>query len=177
MNGGKAVNFELRTPSAADAAALAAMADESFVETFGSLYDPADLRQFLEERGGAQGFAARIADPAETIRYVAEEGRPVAFIALGPLKLPVDRPEAGAVELQQLYVLKPWQGSGIAHRLMAFAIAHAKSRGAPAIYLSVFSENVRAQRFYARYGFCEVGRYGFRVGKQIDDDRIWRLGL
>ena len=38
-------------------------------------------------------------------------------------------------------------------------------------------ENIRAQRFYARYGFREVGRYEFRVGDQIDDDRIWSLDL
>lgn len=177
MNAGGTMDILLQTPSAADAAALSAMAGQSFTETFGHLYDPADLAEFLKERAGAAGFAVRIADPHHAIRYVAEEGRIIAYVGLGPLKLPVDQPEAGAVELQQLYVLKPWQGSGIAHALMDWAIAYARGLKAPSIYLSVFSENARAMRFYTRYGFSEVGRYGFQVGSQIDDDRIWRRAL
>ena len=35
----------------------------------------------------------------------------------------------------------------------------------------------RARRFYERYGFEEIGRYDFRVGETIDDDRIMRLRL
>jgi ribosomal protein S18 acetylase RimI-like enzyme len=57
---------------------------------------------------------------------------------------------------------------------MEWAISTARSRGASELYLSVFDDNHRAKRFYGRHGFEEVGRYGFRVGDQVDDDRIWR---
>ena len=53
----------------------------------------------------------------------------------------------------------------------------ARAEGATALYLTVYVDNLRAQRFYARYGFVEVGKYRFKVGEQYDDDRIWVLRL
>ena len=43
--------------------------------------------------------------------------------------------------------------------------------------LSVYHDNMRAQRFYARYGLREVGRNLFAVGSTVDDDRIWSVDL
>ena len=56
-------------------------------------------------------------------------------------------------------------------------MAEARRRGARALYLSVFIDNHRAQRFYARYGFEAVGRYDFMVGTHADEDIIMRLKL
>jgi RimJ/RimL family protein N-acetyltransferase len=53
-----------------------------------------------------------------------------------------------------------------------WAIARAIARGATQFYLGVFSENHRAQRFYARNGFAKVGEYQFPVGAQMDDEDI-----
>ena len=74
-------------------------------------------------------------------------------------------------------MLKPWQGAGLAPQMMDWVIAEARRRGAEEIYLSVFTDNIRAQRFYARYGFEAVGRYDFMVGTHADEDIIMRLQL
>jgi ribosomal protein S18 acetylase RimI-like enzyme len=74
-------------------------------------------------------------------------------------------------------VLARWQGAGVAPALMEWALARARARGAPELYLTVFDHNHRAKRFYARYGFGESGRCTFRMGSRIDDDRIWRKPL
>ena len=81
------------------------------------------------------------------------------------------------MELRQLYVLKPWQGAGIAAIMMDWVIAEARRRGADELFLSVFIDNHRARRFYARYGFEEVGRFDFMVGSHADEDIIMRLKL
>ncbi len=41
----------------------------------------------------------------------------------------------------------------------------------------MFTDNVRARRFYERYGFEAVGRYNFMVGTHADEDIIMRLKL
>jgi len=74
-------------------------------------------------------------------------------------------------------VLKPWQGTGVARDLMDWAIAEARARGAEQLFLSVFVDNLRAQRFYARYGFVPVGTYAFMVGSHADEDIIMRAEL
>ncbi|MEO0499678.1 MAG: GNAT family N-acetyltransferase [Pseudomonadota bacterium] len=166
-----------RTPTLADAEALTALGRRSFVETFGHLYARADLDTFLTEVFGPKGMPVELAGNAYTFRVAEDDADLIGYCKVGPLFLPAPDDGRGKIELCQLYVLKPWQGTGVAAALMDWALAHARAKGHDDMYLSVWSENHRAQRFYARYGFEEVGRHDFMVGSQADDDRIWRLKL
>lgn len=169
--------IEYFTPKRDHAAALGAMAEQSFTETFGHLYSAENLASFVAQAYGPAGLQADVSDPAITI-LAARNGDAIAgFAKIGPVRLPVEGAAPDAIELKQLYVLKPWQGAGIAKALMDWTIETARARGAPEMYLSVYTENPRAQRFYARYGFVDVGPYAFMVGTQADEDRIWKLVL
>lgn len=165
-----------RDAEPADADALAEMARASFTETFGALYPARDLATFLEQSFGATGLPAQIGDPRYAIRLAIADARIAGYAKIGPNAF-VDHGPADAIELYQLYVLSPWHGSGVAAALMDWAIAAARGRGATQLLLSVYADNHRAQRFYARYGLREIGRYAFAVGDTIDDDRIWMRPL
>ena len=164
-----------RDATPADAATVAALARRTFTETFGHLYAPEDLALFLG-RLSEGAYAAEIADPAFAIRLAEVAGAVVAYAKLGPPSLPFT-PEAGAIELRQLYVLAPFHGGAIAPALMDWVVAEATRRGMGALYLSVFTDNHRARRFYARYGFEEVGPYTFMVGTHEDEDIVMRRAL
>lgn len=159
----------------ADAAIVAALARQTFEDTFGHLYAPEDLALFLD-RHTEEAWAAEIADPAYAVRLVEEDGVVVGYAKLGPPSLPFT-PEQGAIELRQFYLLAPYHGKGAAQAMMEWAIAEARARGQSALYLSVFVDNHRARRFYARYGFEEVGPYAFMVGNHADEDIVMRLAL
>jgi ribosomal protein S18 acetylase RimI-like enzyme len=158
-----------------DAAALADLHRRSFVETFGHLYTPDDLQAFLRQLS-TEGFRGELLDGEHQVRFAEADGVPVAFVKLGPITLPVE-PSRPALEFRQLYVLKAWQGSGIAAVLADWALAQARTRGAEELYLSVWTDNQRAKAFYRRYGFAYVGPYKFMVGDQADEDEIWKLEL
>ena len=165
-----------RDARAIDGPAVSAMARASFVETFGHLYPASDLTAFLDDAFGPRGLAAQLSDPAFAVRLAIDDAAIIGFVKLGPVTFPGEwRPDA--VELYQFYVLQPWQGTAVAPTLMAWALRHARDHGAKEVLLSVYVDNHRARRFYERYGFVEVGRYAFRVGSTIDDDRIMRLLL
>ena len=158
-----------------DAAALAHLHRRSFVETFAHLYRPEDLETFLEQLD-EEGFRAELLDGEHQVRFAEADGEPVAFVKLGPITLPV-QPARPALEFRQLYVLRQWQGAGVAQALSEWAIGQARRRGAEELYLSVFVDNHRAKAFYRRYGFTYVGPYKFMVGDQADEDEIWKLAL
>ena len=158
-----------------DAAIVAALGRETFVESFAHLYSPDNLAAFLENHSEG-GWRAELSDPRFAVRLGEAEGRAVAYAKLGPPALPI-APIGKAVELRQFYVLKPWHGAGAAGELMAWVIDEARARGAGEINLSVFVDNPRARRFYERYGFENAGRYDFMVGDQADEDLIMRLRL
>ena len=59
-------------------------------------------------------------------------------------------------------------------KLFADAIAWLEAEGRRRIWISVWSENFGAQRFYARHGFAKVAEYEFPVGRQRDIEFMYR---
>lgn len=169
--------IELARPE--DAEAIAMFANGCFTHTFGHIYDPADLAAFLASWNPPARVRAEIEDAGYDIALVRDEaGAILGYIKMGPIDfdLPPEQPTGDAVELHQLYVAEAAHGTGVAAALMDWGIAWARAR-ASTLYLSVFTENHRAQVFYRRYGFTDVGRNAFRVGNHIDEDRFFRLDL
>lgn len=164
-----------REAQAADLPTIEGLFRTGFVETFGHLYSADDLTLFLAQFSPA-AWRAEFADPRFALRIGLLDGAPMGFAKLGPVKLPVE-PAATAVELYQLYTLGGAHGSGLGAALMDWVVEEARRRGAAELFLSVFSENHRAQRFYRRYGLDAVGPYHFMVGNQADEDVIMRLAL
>ncbi len=66
-------------------------------------------------------------------------------------------------------------GSGVAQKLMDASLAWLENIYQNNIFVGVYSENFRAQKFYSRYGFKKVGEYGFPVGDHIDREFIMTL--
>ncbi len=173
--GVRALTVRYRMAAPRDAERLVALFHTCFRDTFGHMYKAEDLEAFLD--GHTPGHWRDQLESADYAVRLVEDGDDLAgYIKLGPLRLPVE-PRGKAVELRQLYVLGPWQGSGAARELMDWGMAEARRRGAGELYLSVFTGNDRARRFYARYGFEDVGPYAFMVGNQADEDIIMRLAL
>jgi len=165
-------------PSKDFALSLGVMARQAFSDTFAHLYDPVPFAQFLEKAYGAGGSMERdFADPSVRWQVAVIDNQPIGYAKLSPLSAPAPDPQPGAMELQQIYVLSPWHGRGVAERLINWAIETARAECAPEIYLTVFDHNTRAKRFYSRHGFSEVGHCTFKLGDRIDNDRVWRKTL
>jgi GNAT superfamily N-acetyltransferase len=164
-----------RDATPGDAATLDRIFNASFCDTFAHLYRPEDLETFLSGFGVAD-WEAQLHDPAFAVRIAEVDGVAIAYVKIGPLKLPVETSRR-AMLLDQFYVLTEHHGVGIAHALMDWTLEEARRRGAEELYLTVFVENHRARRFYDRYGFEAVGRYDFMVGNHADEDIIMRKAL
>lgn len=165
----------LRAATPGDAALLAATGTETFVETFGHLYHPDDLATFLANHREDK-WAEELADPRFRIVLAMSGDQAAGYAKLGPPSLPFT-PQGVPIELRQFYIRAPWQGSGLAARLMDHILGLARDSGADELYLSVFVDNHRARRFYERYGFVRVGTYAFMVGTHADEDHVMRLAL
>jgi len=164
-----------RSGTTADIPAIDILFRRSFADTFAHLYDPADLAAFFA-RFTEAAWREELLDSDYAFRLAEEEGVLAGFAKISSVTVAGQREEPAA-ELRQLYVLEPWQGTGVAQALIEWAIAEGRRRGAAALYLTVFTDNHRARRFYERYGFEPVGHHAFMVGNQADDDIIMRAEL
>lgn len=169
----KVIHWRIAGPD--DAPILAEVGADTFVETFGHLYSAEDLAAFLRIHS-EESWRGELSDPGFVVRLGEENGEPVAYAKLGPHKLPATA-NGPAIELKQFYVRQPWHGTAVARELMDWVLTEARARGINEIFLSVYTENPRAIRFYQRYGFEYVGPYHFMVGGQADEDMILRLRL
>jgi len=169
------MTISYRTATVRDAEALSALGIATLTDTFGHLYKAGDLAIFLQNHA-PDGWARELADPAFAVRVAELDGRMVGFAKLGPPHLPFE-PRGEAAELRQLYVLEEMKGQGVAHALIEWVIDRARDRRADHLYLSVFTDNHRARRFYEKYGFEPEGTYAFMVGNHADEDIVMRLTL
>lgn len=170
------VAIEYRDAIPGDGNELAQVARRCFTETFGTLYRQEDLKAYLDSAYGEDGLIGVLRDPAYRVRLATVDGRIIGYCTMGPVGFPGEWP-TGAVELHNLYLLGPWQGEGVAPVLMDWGLNWAREHAATEIILSVWVDNLRAKKFYQRYGFVEFGKYAFMVGEQADDDRLMRLIL
>ena len=164
----------IRRAGMADAVVLAELGARTFSDTFAHLYPPQDLEAFLAEAYGLERTRADLADPAKAQWIVEAGGHPVGYALAGPCDLPHPEVSAQSGELKRFYLLKDWQGGGLGARLFADVMAWLEREGPRDIWIGVWSENLGAQRFYARHGFEKVGEYGFRVGGTVDHEFILR---
>lgn len=168
----------MRTPSVADAPALAELGRTSFVETFGHLYKAEDLNAFLDQAYGLRAVAGDLIDSTRLLRVIEAQGRMVGYCKLGlGVSLDFDLKGRRSMELKQLYLRQSHLGSGGATLLMDWALAEARQRRYEMVVLSVWSGNERAQRFYQRHGFAHIGNTHFMVGNHRDDEFVYGLDL
>lgn len=164
----------LRPATPADISALARLGHDSFVAKFGALYRPEDLAVFLAQTYAEEFIAAEMGNPDRLYQLAEQDGALLAYCKLGlTCSWPKVARGSHVIELKQLYAAPGATGMGIGTKLMDWALAEARARGADEIQLSVFSGNLDGHRFYARHGFAKVGDTTFRVGEQLDAEFLY----
>ena len=90
---------------------------------------------------------------AENKKYwVAETDRVVGGVGIAPLA-----GADGVCELQKMYCIPEFRGTGIAHQLILTALEHAK-KYFDRCYLETFGNMTAAQKFYEKYGFTRLDK-------------------
>lgn len=167
----KAYSIAIRRATPPDAAAISTLSRRVFIDTFVNefqiSYDPAELEIFLAKSHGEASFLAAISDPACEVWVAEIDGRLAGYASAGPMTLPHPEAKPGDRELYRLYTPHEFHGGGASGALMKAVVDDVR-------WLGVWSGNLRAQRFYARYGFEKVGEYDYPVGNTIDREFILR---
>ena len=155
-----------------DAAAVAEFAARTFVETFGHDNRPEDMAAHLAHAYGPRQQAEQLADP-DIVTLIAElNGEMGGYAQVRRGSPPVCVTSQSPVELWRFYIDRPWQGRGLAQRLMRAVHAGAQQLGGRTLWLSVWERNPRAIAFYEKCGFRAVGTHPFWVGTDRQTDCI-----
>jgi diamine N-acetyltransferase len=164
--------WQIRKAEPTDAGVLARLAEKTFRETFGADNTSADMDQHILETYSAKIQTQEILD-ANIDTFVCEfENELIAYAQLSWLPAPNYITAQRPVEIRRFYVDSAWHGKGIAGELMAQVLEHVASKNADQIWLGVWEHNPKAQRFYQKMGFLEVGEHVFQLGNDPQRDLI-----
>lgn len=96
-------------------------------------------------------------------------------VGAGKYGLSRDYNESDIGEITSIYFLQQAWGKGYSKVLMDFMIAKLREKGCKKIHLWVLKDNLRAQRFYEKYGFKKTGNeksFCFKDENKIDIEYI-----
>ena len=167
----------IRRGTVADAAVLAVLARDTFVDTFAATSDAADIALHLERSYGVSQQTAELTDPGLITLLAEEKGQAVAYAQLRTGHVPDCIRGVRPIELWRFYTIREWHGRGVAQALMARVIAEARETGASTVWLGVWEHNPRARAFYGTCGFVDVGEHVFLFGTDPQTDRVMAMPL
>lgn len=175
------MTFLLREAQARDAAALSRFAAEVFAEAFEKDNDPDDLAAYLAEAFRPEIQAAEIAHPDYRTLLLEVGGEMAGWAQLRRVEAPPCITERAdlplPIELKRFYLAASFRGLGLAARLMEAAAGAAAAFGGKSLWLGVWEHNARAQAFYRKSGFEDVGSQIFQLGSDPQTDRIFARRL
>jgi len=157
---------KIRRATASDANLLAALGAATMYETYFETDDPQDMSKYIVDNFNPPSVKAELEDKNNTFFLAEINGKIIGYAKLRegqPVEAVKDK---NALELHRLYVLEKMTRHGIGEILMRKCLEEAKSNGFDALWLSVFDLNVRAQKFYEKLGFTQVGETDFFYGEK-----------
>jgi len=173
------INLIIRRGNVGDAETLAPLAVRIFNDAFADnpLNKAEDMRDYIAAAFSLEQTRRELADE-ELIFFVAEVGgEMIGYAKLHERSTENCVADENPIELGRLYVLKEFQGRGIAEKLMNECFDVAKSKNYRTMWLGVWEHNFRAQKFYEKLGFVRVGEHIFQLGSDAQTDWVMERKL
>lgn len=160
----------IRRADVNDAGLLAELGARTFSETFAADNKPEDMAAYLAASFSPAKQREEILD-TRSINLVAEiDNEAVGYAQLYAGTTPESVAGAMPVELVRFYVDARWHGRGVSAALMPACIDEARRAGYQTLWLGVWEHNGRAQAFYRKWNFREVGEHVFQLGSDPQTD-------
>jgi diamine N-acetyltransferase len=166
------MEITIRRITLADVDALAVISKQTFYDTFSGTCTAADMQNFLEDYFNEQQITKELSNTNDFYFFAEIDGKPAGYIRFMEdySNFSVMK-KWKALELKRIYVAKEYHGKGVAQKLMDLIIDFAVKEKYEVVWLGVWEHNVKAQKFYEKYGFVNSGHtHAFPIGSTPQTD-------
>ncbi|KAK4685882.1 diamine N-acetyltransferase, partial [Tremellales sp. Uapishka_1] len=172
-------DFQIRPAKPTDAAQISSLISTTWSHFFGYSVSPSDLATYLSTTLSVNQISLDLANPSYNYTVIVP---PHSSTIAGVIQLVYDSTEPclegrAPIELRRLYVAEEYHGKGIAQLLMEAADAVGREKGCDTIWLGVWENNPRAERFYQKCGYDKRGEHWFMVGESKRRDWVMEKKL
>ena len=164
----------IRQATAADAEPLTDLAYTTFWDAFAHhpKNAPDDLNHYMRQAFTVEQLAQELADDSAIFLIAEIDGKSAGYakLILGSIEpgITATRP----IELSRLYSHQEFLGKCVGQNLMDACFEFAEANNHDVMWLGVWEYNPRAQRFYEKNGFREVGKHTFQLGSDPQTDLL-----
>lgn len=167
----------IRQASAADLDLLVELSTRTFLDAYAADNDPFNLEQYVAKAFSKDAIATLLAS-SQSIILIAYHANTADAPAVGYAHLveasPVPTLDSAPspVKLARLYVDQRCIGKGYGSQLMQACLETSTAGGNETIWLNVWVNNPRAQKFYQRWSFQRIGEIPFVLGSEVQTDYV-----
>jgi ribosomal protein S18 acetylase RimI-like enzyme len=166
--------LKIRRAQLDDVSLLAELGVQTFSETFSEDNTPENMAAFLASSFNVETLTAELLDSFSVFLVAEIDGKPAGYAKIRSGEPPSKTEGDKAIELVRLYVLHKWLGQGVGQALMQRCLDEARELGFQTIWLGVWERNKRAQAFYRKWNFVEVGEHTFQLGSDPQRDILMK---
>jgi ribosomal protein S18 acetylase RimI-like enzyme len=167
----------VRRASIEDAQLLAELGARTFAETFAEVNTPEDMAAYEAASFSVERLTEELTEPLSVFFIAEVEGGAAGYAKIQSGDAPECVEGQGPVELVRLYVARAWLGRGVGPALMRRCLEEARQAGFQTMWLGVWERNHRAQAFYRKWDFHEVGEHIFQLGSDPQRDILMQRAV
>lgn len=161
--------ISLREVGNRDLELLQKISRETFQESFSDQNTEENMRHYLENSLSLEKLTEEFNNPDSAFYIPYLNGEYVGYLKLNF--------ENDNVEIERIYVYKPFHGKGIGQQLLDKALDIAREKNVSQIWLGVWEHNARAIAFYTKNGFEAFDHHIFLLGDDKQTDILMRRQL
>lgn len=155
------MKIEIRKVTPEDAQVIALLAQVTFREAFGHMWDAEVLKKYFLETFNTAKIRSSISKPNNVFWIAFADELPVGYAKLkivSPYQKLTDKAPA---QLQKIYLLSDFIGNKIGEQLQEALFREVKNQNIKTLWLAVWDGNDKAIRFYEKHGFHKETKYHY----------------
>ena len=160
-----------------DAELIADISRKAFYETFASENTQEDMDIFMTSQFSKQQLIEEVGTPGNIFLLAYDSDELSGYVRLKETRQKKELGEMPSIEIARLYAMTNKIGTGIGSFLMQQSLDIAKKMNRKIIWLGVWEKNLRAIRFYKKWGFEKFSEQDFILGNDIQLDWLMKKHL
>ncbi len=154
---------------------LVLISKNTFYETFVDTNSEEDMQKYLSESFSKTQLSLELKNEFSMFYFAEVAEEIVGYLKINLGDSQKEKFNEHSMEIERLYILKQFQGTGVAKLLVEKTFEKADEFEIKMIWLGVWEHNSRAIRFYEKNGFSAFDSHVFILGTDVQKDILMKL--
>lgn len=135
------------------------------------------MTKYLDEYFSVEKLTAEFNNKNSEFYFATFDSNVIGYLKLNFGQAQTELQDEKALEIERIYVIKEFHGKDVGQLLYDKALQIARQKIVEYIWLGVWEENRRAINFYTKNGFVEFDKHIFKLGNEVQTDKMMKLSL